>query len=270
MAEDRRNHPVRETALGMAAQQRVIQALLLREMQVRFGRDNIGILWIIIEPMMFAITVTLMHAASGFAQHGRGEDVYAFTVIGYCLFIIFRNIFNRAESAIHESLNLFYHRAVSPLDIVVAKSLVDMIGCTCAVVILLGFGIALDLCDWPARPLYLVAATVMIYWLTLGLSMLVAAYAHKHHFFGRLVHPFSYAMVPLSGAFVTMGFLPTWAREYMAWNPMMTIFEMARYGQFEVATDEYVYSTFAFAVCSALSYWGLLAMRRLRTQLHVA
>lgn len=270
MVEGHERRPLRNAALGMVAQQRVVQALLLREMQVRFGRDNLGILWIIIEPMMFALTITLMHTAAGFAQHGRGEDVYAFTVIGYCLFIIFRNIFNRAESAIHESLNLFYHRAVSPLDIVVAKSLVDMIGCTCAVVILLGFGIALDLCDWPARPLYLVAATVMIYWLTLGLSMLVAAYAHQYPFLGRLVHPFSYAMVPLSGAFVTMGFLPAWAREYMAWNPMMVIFEMARYGQFEVATQQYVYSLFAIAVCSALSYWGLLSMRRLRKELDVA
>jgi capsular polysaccharide transport system permease protein len=254
---------------ALATQGRVLHAILLREMQMRFGRDNIGILWVIVEPMLFATSVTIIHSLSGNAHSGKGQDVYPFTVIGYCLFIIFRNTFNRSDGAINGSAPLLYHRMVTPFDIMLAKAIVDTVGCISALAVLMAIGIMLGLAEPPARPLYLIAAAFLIFWLTFGLALVIAAYTYEGHFIGRLVHPFSYAMVPLSGAFVTMTFLPAWARDYMGWNPMMSIFEMARYGQFASATDDYIHAGYTIAVCAGITYWGLVAMRNLRKKIHV-
>jgi len=66
-----------------------------------------------------------------------------------------------------------------------------------------------------------------------------------------------------------MEFLPKWARDYMEWNPMVVIFELARYGQFRNASDKYFYYGFLFATCAFFTYWGLLALRRVRARIHV-
>ena len=51
-------------------QMRVIGALTLREMGTRFGRDNLGYLWLFLEPMMLGGAIGALHLASG-ARHAR-------------------------------------------------------------------------------------------------------------------------------------------------------------------------------------------------------
>jgi capsular polysaccharide transport system permease protein len=254
---------------AMNIQLDVIKALTLRELHTRFGRNNIGYLWMIAEPMMLATVISLFHVFSSKGGDGAGMAPFPFTLIGYTLFIIFRNTFNRADHMLDHSSALLYHHMVRPLDILIAKWVIEVLGCISALVFLMGIGIAVGAADFPAHPLYLFFAVFLISWFSLGLSMLIAAYTYESHFLSRFVHPVSYFMVFLSGAFVTMSFLPAWARAYMSWNPMMAIFEMARYGQFEHASDQYLYWQFAVAVCAVITYWGLIAFRRLRAKIHV-
>src|SRR5580692_536067 len=44
---------------GARIQVRVLGALIVRELHTRFGRDNIGFLWFIVEPMLLAVGVAL-------------------------------------------------------------------------------------------------------------------------------------------------------------------------------------------------------------------
>jgi capsular polysaccharide transport system permease protein len=223
----------------------------------------------IAEPMMFASVITLLHTVAHFGADAPGLSPYTFTLTGYTLFIIFRNSYNRAEIAIPASESLLYHHMIKPFDILLSKAIVETIGCISALTVLQALGIMSGQAELPVRPLYLFSATFLIAWWTFALSLIIAAYTYEGHFLSRLVHPSSYFAVPLSGAFVTMSFLPIWARPAMAWNPMMTIFEMARYGQFRGASPDYIYTGYAVAVCAGLTYWGLLAIRRLRAKIHV-
>jgi capsular polysaccharide transport system permease protein len=47
-------------AQGWRIQTRVIQALIIRELTTRFGRENIGFLWVMAEPLLFAVLVGLL------------------------------------------------------------------------------------------------------------------------------------------------------------------------------------------------------------------
>lgn len=256
-------------AKGFEVQLGVIGALTMRELSSRFGRHNIGYLWIIGEPMMLATAISTLHAL-GSGTHMTGMHPYAFTLVGYNIFIIFRNIFNRADHLLDHSTYLLYHSIITPFDIVMSKAVAEIVGTIASFFILLGVGIFLGIADVPPRPLYLFLSIFLISWLTIGLAMIVSAYTYDSHFLSRFTHPFSYFMIPMSGAFFTMSFLPEWARQYMAWNPLMTVFELARYGAFEVASDRYLYTTYLIGWCAATTYWGLIALRHVRTRLHVS
>lgn len=270
MSTSIRNFATGSFGKALAVQFNVIGALTMRDLQSRFGRQNIGYLWVIGEPMMFASAISVLHALGDFGAHVKGIHPFEFTLVGYNIFIIFRNVFNRAAHMLDHNSHLLYHNMITPLDIVVSQGIAEMLGTIASFFILLSIGIMFDAAVVPPRPLYLLAALMLMFWLSLSSSMLIAAYTYQSHFISRFVHPASYFLIPLSGAFFTMSILPGWAREYMQWNPLMAIFEMARYGAFEVASDRYMYPGYVMGFCAVLSYWGLIALRRVRSRIHVA
>jgi capsular polysaccharide transport system permease protein len=262
------NSPSQTQRSAISTQAAVLYALLLRELHVRFGRDNIGYLWMLGEPMMLASVISTVHYFTQ-GHHGHGIQPFPFTVVGYCLFIIFRGVFNKAEGAIEGSLPLLQHRMISPFDIMVVKAIIEALGCIASLIILLGIGILLGLADLPARPLYLMFGAFLITWWSFGLSLLVAGITFGSHTLGRLVHPVSYFLLPISGAFFTMSLVPVNFQKFLAWNPMVTMFEIARYGQFRWADDRYMYPEFAITSCALLTYLGLIVIRMLKEKIQV-
>ena len=57
--------PGRRTSFlhSLAIQLRVIRALLMREVITRFGRHNLGVLWLVAEPMIFTLGVAALWSA---------------------------------------------------------------------------------------------------------------------------------------------------------------------------------------------------------------
>lgn len=257
----------RTSESAFSTQCAVIGALLLREIHSRFGRDNIGYLWLFGEPMMLATVISVIHL---FTSHEhKGMQPYPFTLIGYCLFIIFRGIFNRAEGAIEAASPLMYHQMVKPLDVMIVKTIIESLGCFLSLALLLGVGILFGIAHPPARPLYLLGGAFLITWWSFALSLIVASVTYGSHSLGRFVHPISYFAVPLSGAFWTMSLIPQQFRDAMAWNPMVAMFETARYGQFEWADDKYMHLGYQISVCACLTFIGLVFIRTLQRRIHI-
>lgn len=271
----RRDTPDRKSRLdifvsGLTQQASVVNALALRELQQRYGRANIGYLWIIIEPLMLASVISGLHSLAGHGWSSNDMSPFTFTLTGYTIYIIFRNSFNRSDGVLHNYSHLLYHRMITPFDIMLGKSIVETIGCVSALVVLQTLGVMLGLSEFPARPIYLIEAIVLFSWFSFAACLLGGAYTFHSPLLERLIHPVSYFMMPLSGAFFTVSVLPVWARPYILWNPTVPIFELARYGQFEAATDRYAHVGIAVAVNCILTYWGLLAIRRVRKDIHVS
>ncbi|WP_122928455.1 MULTISPECIES: ABC transporter permease [Sphingobium] len=249
----------------LAIQARVIGAIILRELHTRYGRENIGYLWLVGEPLMLGTIISILH--SGGSHHGINP--VAFTVVGYCNFIMFRGIVNRAEGALHANMTLLHHRMVTVLDLAYARALLEVAGTTASFIILMGFCIGLGFTDFPPRPLFLFIGVGYIFWFSLALSMIVIGWTHDRSFAERMVHPFSYFMIPLSGAFFSVGWIPQPFRDYLLYNPFPHMFEMLRYGAFESASLTYVSFGYVTACCAGLTLLGLLAMRSVKSRLHV-
>ena len=151
---------------GLKVQLRVIGALILRELHTRYGRNNIGYLWLIGEPLMLATVISLVHMSGG--SHSTSDvNPMAFALTGYCIFIIFRGIFSRSEGAIEANQPLLHHHTVTITDIVVSRSIIDAVGSSIAFVILFSIACMVGLAQPPERPLHLIAGFLFMFWWSL-------------------------------------------------------------------------------------------------------
>jgi len=250
----------------LAIQARVIGAVIMRELHTRYGRDNIGYLWLIAEPLMLGSIISFLHAGG----RDNGIDPVAFTVTGYCNFIMFRGIVNRSEGSLQVNLPLLYHRMVTVFDITFGRALLEAAGSISAFAILMTYCVALGYAEFPARPLYLLMGIGYIFWFSCSISMIIAGGTHERSFCERLVHPFSYFMIPLSGAFYMVSWIPERYRYYLLLNPFPHMFEMIRYGVFADTNLEYVDFGYVTAACSLLTLFGLMAMRTVNSRIHLS
>lgn len=252
-----------------AVEFRVIGALIMRELQSRFGRNNIGYLWVVGEPLLLATVIGVLHAFQP-GHIGSSMPPIPFSILGYVIFIILRGIFNKAEAIVETNAGLLYHQQISILNLSIARAMVEAVGCFGTLVILLGATIALGYADLPARPIYILAAVGWMVWLSFAMGLNVTWITFERPTLGRLVHPISYFMLPISGAFIAIDWLPGYLQEPMEWFPFTTIFEYARYGMFLAGPDGHLFGGYVTACCAGLTYSGLLGIRRLRHRIHLS
>jgi capsular polysaccharide transport system permease protein len=203
-------------------QTRVLGALTLREMGTRFGRDNLGYIWLFLEPMLLGGAIGTLHLASGHAMPG-GLDPFVFWVVGYIPFYLFRGIVNRAPVGIAGNQSLLYHRQITVLDIMLSRHLLEAAAVGIALMLyLILFGAVLD--EWPEEPGLIVLGMVLMLGLAQGLAFLIAAGSTYTELFERITHLAVYLCMGLTGAFVPT----TYDIPYvLAWTAVLNLLGMA-------------------------------------------
>ena len=112
---------------GWNVQVRVIHALMIRELLTRFGRENIGFLWIMAEPLLFAGLVgVLWHFTHGETEHGM--DVIAFVATGYIPITLFRHGVSRSVAVFTANQSLLYHRQIKIVDFILSRFIIEVLG----------------------------------------------------------------------------------------------------------------------------------------------
>lgn len=250
---------------GFKIQLRVIGALILRELHTRYGRENVGYLWIIIEPMLFATGIGILHAGSESLAFSMTDiRPVPFAIVGYGTFIIFRNTINRSSGTIESNAPLLYHRMVSLFDMLIARAILESSGIIASVFILLFLSYCTDLGALPVRPAYVLLGQLYMTWIAFSLSMIVCAATYENATAERLIHPMTYFAMPLSNIFIMMEWLPNPYKKWLIWVPMAQCEEIVRYGQFESASAKYFSLNYLTFICCCMSAIGLLSLRIIR------
>lgn len=255
---------------ALRTQMRVLGALILRELHTRYGRENVGYLWMFLEPMLLASVIGLLHYEAGHTAYGPDIKPLPFGVIGYTTFILFRGIVSRSDGALEANAPLLYHRSVTVLDIIFARALLEFASVFSVFAVLMTLITFSGLADPPARPLYLMLGWALMWWFCLGHSLIITAITYEQRTVGRLVHPYTYFMTALSGAFYRVGWLPPGIRQWAEWLPTTTVFESVRYGWFASANDDYAFYSYCAGFCLLQMWIGLILVRRLREKIHLS
>src|ERR1700739_278044 len=97
-------------------QRRVIGAVMMRELYNRFGREGLGFLWLIVEPLIFALPVLLLWSMVR-EKYEHGIVMIGVFISGYLPILLFRHIGGSMISFIRTNVDLLYHRSISLMDI---------------------------------------------------------------------------------------------------------------------------------------------------------
>ena len=253
---------------ALRTQFRVIGALVMREMHTRFGRENLGYVWLFLEPMILAGSVATLQGLFGHGLPG-GLAAFPYFTISYTPYYLFRSLVSRAAATYEANHSLFYHARVTLLDTLVARTILETAAVLIALTVFLaGVGAFSGL--WPHDPLMVALGLVLMALLGHGLALIICASAVLGtHNIDRIVHPFTYITIPITGAFFMVWWLPTEAQGWALMVPTVHIFEFIREGYFGPVVPYSYDLGFLAIVIAVLNVLGLLALRAARRHLEL-
>lgn len=214
---------------GWRIQLRVIHALMIRELITRYGRENIGFLWIMVEPLLFAgLVATIWRVWKGSMEHGVG--IVAFIVSGYIPITMFRHGVARSAAIFTANSSLMYHRQIKILDFVLVRFFIEMLGAMMAYLFVASILVTLDMFPIPADTGLFVSGWLAYATFSLSICLMIAPLSEMSEVLEKFIPVTTYIMIPFSGLFTMAAWLTPSVRPYMLWSPFVNAMEMMRKG----------------------------------------
>jgi capsular polysaccharide transport system permease protein len=245
---------------NLAIQRRVLYALMMREIITRFGRENLGVLWLVGEPMIFTLGVATLWSAMGLS-HGRGIPIIAFAVTGYSSVLMWRNATSRCGAALESNKPLLYHRSVQVIDVFITRIALEICGATASLVILSSIFIYVGWMQPPVDYLSVIIGWLMLAWFGASLALLIGAGTAFSPIVDRLWHPASYLFFPLSGAAFMVDWLPKSFQTVVLLLPTVHGVEILRHGFFGNTVRSHFDVGYMATCCLVLTLFGLYVVR---------
>jgi capsular polysaccharide transport system permease protein len=243
----------------------VVHALVCREILTRFGRHNVGFMWLFLEPMLFTVGVIGLWTLAS-STHGSNLPIAAFATTGYSSVLLWRNGATRCANAITPNRGLLFHRNVRVADLFFARLVLEIAGATMSLFVICGLFIAFGGMEWPRDVLTMAGGWVLLAWFACGLGFVVGAISERSEVASRLWHTFTYLLFPLSGAAFMVDWLPQSLQSIALWVPMVNGTEMLREGYYGARVTAHYSVLYLVLVNLVLSLVGLCMVRSLATK----
>lgn len=253
---------------GLLVQLQVVHALLLREVKTRFGAHKMGYLWALIEPILWVATFAAMYVLLG-RLNPPGIDPVPFLVTGILPFVLFRETAARTLTAIEANKGLLFYPQVRPLDLVLARAILELATHLVVITLLLG-GVALWDGNLPhGQPLLLLAGLVLASGLGTSLGLVFCGLSTFSNTVERIFSPLLRPLFWTSAVFFPSSSLPTAARDLLLYNPVLHVVELVRSGYSAGYDARHVNAWYPAVWVIALLFFGLSLERvaRRRVQL---
>lgn len=240
---------------------RSIAALVLREMSTRYGRTPGGYIWAILEPLG-AILILGMGFSLIIRTPPLGNSFLLFYATGYLPFNLYGQLSNMVARSINFSRPLLAYPAVSWLDAVLARFLLNALTNMLVCYLLLG-GLLLATDTRVVLEILPILGSVALSML-LGLAVgtlncaLIGLFPTWDMIWSIATRPLFLA----SGVFFTFETLPPTIQPYLWWNPLVHVIGMMRSGFYPMYNAQYVEPLYVLMVSLIILLFGLLLMRR--------
>ena len=246
--------------LALRVQTRVIGALLMREIITRFGRDNLGFVWLFLEPMIFTLSITALWSAVEIT-HGSTLPIVAFALTGYSSVLLWRNCTTHCCNAIPSNIGLLFHRPVRVLDLLLTKILLEIAGASMSFIALSVLWVALGMAQPPRDMVLILYGWLMLAWFGGALALLIGALTSFSELAERFWHPTAYILFPMSGAVYMVDWLSRDFQEVVLWLPMVHCIELIREGYFGSVIRTHYDMKYVAVVCLVMTSIALALVR---------
>jgi len=245
---------------SLLVQVRVIGALLMREIITRYGRHNIGFMWVFVEPMMFTVGVVVVWSV--LKTHTTKLPLVPFTVTGYSSVLLWRNTINRCGNAIEPNRALLHHRNVRVLDLFAARLVLEAAGASISFLTLSTLLIVTGFMQSPDDILEMIVAWGLLAWFSMCMGRLIGSLSVTSESGDRIWHVLSYLFLPLSGAFFLVDWLPKRLQDAALFIPTVDCTELLREGYFGPSVHAHYDLPYVVLVNMGLTLIGLLGIKR--------
>ncbi len=231
----------------------------MREMTTRFGREGLGFLWVVGEPLLFCLGVLVMWSLIKPAYE-HGVRLGPLVMTGYMSLLIYRHMISFSIGALTANIGLMYHRQIGIMHIFIARNVMEFAGGTAAFVIVYLTLLVMGEVGLPEDWLLLYGGWILVGWTGFGIAMIFAGLTLRFEVMERIAPLLTYAMIPLSGAFFMVSWLPAEYREPFLWVPFPNAIEMVRAGVFGEFVDTYYHADYALLSGGLMLFLGMILL----------
>ena len=252
----------------LGVQLRVIRALILRELMTRFGRHSLGFFWVIGEPLILSLCVM---GAWTVAEHklSGGVGIVPFVLSGYTLLTMWRHVVGRSQHCFRQNSGLMFHRNVSYIDVLIARTLLEIGGAGIAFWVAYIPFFLLGIMDPIYDPGQVIGGWLLLGWFSFAVALLIAGLTEMNEIAEKFIQPVMYVTLPLTGMFSMTSWLPDRMARVLLYSPVANCFEMFRGGLLGHTVDPYWDAAYTAKCCLVLTALGLLVVQKARYYIRV-
>jgi capsular polysaccharide transport system permease protein len=209
-------------------QKSVVYALLLRELQTRFGRFRLGYIWTLLEPGLLLGVLISIRVFRSLHKDYPGIDTAVFFMVGLVPFFMFKKIVTQLMSGVTANQGLLNYRQVKAIDPLIARFFIE--GIVYLIVYLLFWTVMTMLgLDTSIRdPLGLIFIYIVLYLFSFGLGVtfcvIFTLYEESRKILPIIMHP----LMIISAVFFPMQIVPKEYWGWLLWNPLVHVMELSR------------------------------------------
>lgn len=243
-------------------QGRTIYALLVRDLMMRYGRDNIGFVWVILEPMILTVGVMIVWSAMGHSS--RGIKVVELVLTGYMPLTLWRHLTGPVVGMFRANVGVLFHRRITLVDLVVARQALEIIATTTALLVVYAVLLMAGFIDSLHRLDLVLLGWLMMAWIGAVFGAMLAAFTEKHEVAERFVQPLQYLNVPISGSFFLVDWMPDWAQQLILLHPLVHCYEVFRAGYFGDSIVTHYNLPYFFTCAFLFTFIGIRWVQKVR------
>jgi capsular polysaccharide transport system permease protein len=251
------------TDSALTVQLRVVAALVLREMRIRYGRSQFGYLWAIAEPIAFIAAFSMIFFVSD--RHPPfGNSMALFFATGVLPFHLWRNIANQLAAAFQANKTLMMYPVVQPLDTILGRFILEFmttlfVAMLVVAALILAFAVPL-----PQDLLGIMRGLALLSLFAFGIGLVSAVTIEFLPSWQNILRIIMTPMMLISGIFFSLESLPPGIRALLEWNPVIHGIEAIRAGYFANYRAAGLDELYLFACGLVLTLIGLAAERAFR------
>ena len=240
---------------------RVLFALIIREMNTKFGRSYGGYIWAIAEPLG---GVLLLNVAFSLTVHRPplGTNFLLFYATGIVPFFLFTGVSGSVANAVISNRGLLHYPVVSPLDAVFGKFILDFVTMLVVGILLTGGIVYFYALPVTLDPVTALTGFTLAGLLGLGIGtvncVLFGMFPTWRNVWSVLTKP----LFVVSGTFFIYESAPAAFQKIMWWNPLVHVVALVRAGFYGSYDPYYVSISYVLAVAGGLFVIGAYLLRR--------
>lgn len=246
---------------GIQVMLAALHALIMREMQTRFGSYRLGYLWAPLE-VMLQVAVFLVIFGAVMKRVLPGMDYSLFLVSGIVPFFMFQRNATRALGAVEANKGLLMYRSIRHIDIVIARCLLELIiyffSFWLIVLVMWLFaniGFSID-------NLHIILIGFFgLFLLSFGLALIMMIVGFYGKEIGKIVNIFFTILYLTSGIIYSIHIIPEPYLGYLLYNPIIHMIELMRNALSPSYPIHHIDMWYFFKWVIAVNFLGLLTYK---------